>query len=50
MNYTRKNTSGFRIEGVLLDVVGGVLSLLQLFIDAGLNDDWDAITGDPAKL
>ena len=50
VNYTRKNTSGFRIEGILLDVAGGGLSLIQLFIDSGLNNDWDAVTGDPAKL
>ena len=50
MNYKRKATVGFAIEGVLLDFVGGILSLLQLFIDSSLEVDWSGVTGNPAKF
>lgn len=35
----------------MLDLTGGLLSLLQLMIDAQLiNHDWSDVTGDPGKL
>lgn len=51
LNRQRKSTKGFSIEAVLLDFAGGVLSLLQLVIDAGLiQHDWSGVTGDFGKL
>jgi cystinosin len=51
LNYRRKSTQGFAIEGILLDMTGGVLSFLQLIIDAQIiNHDWSDVTGDPGKL
>lgn len=51
LNFSRKSTRGFAIEGITLDVTGGLLSLLQLFIDAQIiNHDWSDVTGDPGKL
>jgi cystinosin len=51
LNFKRKSTKGFAIWGILLDAGGGLLSLLQLVIDAQiLNHDWSKVTGDPGKL
>jgi cystinosin len=50
VNYKRKSTVGWRISQVLLDVLGGVLSILQLVIDSSLQNDWSGITGNPAKF
>ncbi|PWZ02038.1 PQ-loop-domain-containing protein [Testicularia cyperi] len=50
LNADRKSTSGFSIENILLDLTGGVLSLGQLFLDAGIQADWSAVLGDPGKL
>jgi cystinosin len=51
LNFKRKSTRGFAIMGILLDVAGGILSLLQLFIDAQLiNHDWSGVTGNRGKL
>ena len=35
---------------MLLDTLGGVLSLLQLFVDSALQDDWSGLTGNPMKF
>jgi len=35
---------------MLLDLNGGVLSLVQLVLDASLQSDWSGITGNPVKL
>ena len=50
VNYKRKSTVGWSIWQILLDVTGGVLSILQLVIDSSLQDDWSGITGNPVKL
>ncbi|KAL2397730.1 Cystinosin-like protein [Exophiala dermatitidis] len=50
VNYKRKSTQGWSILQILFDITGGVLSLLQLVIDASLQDDWSGITGNPLKL
>lgn len=51
LNRQRKSTKGFSIEAILLDFAGGVLSLLQLVIDAGLiQHEWSGVTGDFGKL
>ncbi|KAI9752718.1 MAG: hypothetical protein M4579_005517 [Chaenotheca gracillima] len=49
-NYKRKSTTGWSIEQVLLDFVGGILSILQLILDSSLQNDWSGITGNPVKL
>lgn len=35
---------------ILLDFIGGVLSLAQLIIDSALQADWSGITGNPVKF
>ena len=49
-NYRNKSTHGWSIYQILLDFVGGVLSLSQLGIDSYLQQDWSGITGNPVKL
>ena len=49
-NYNRKSTVGWSIEQILMDLLGGVLSIAQLVIDSGLQGDWSGITGNPVKL
>lgn len=49
-NYKRKSTEGWAIGGMVLDVIGGVASLVQLVIDSGLQSDWSGLTGNPVKL
>ena len=49
-NYRNQSTDGWCIEQILLDVIGGVLSLVQLVIDSSLQNDWSGITGNPMKL
>ncbi|KAF2197004.1 hypothetical protein GQ43DRAFT_403946 [Delitschia confertaspora ATCC 74209] len=50
VNYKRKSTVGWSIWTILLDIIGGVLSLAQLIIDSSLQADWSGITGNPVKL
>ncbi len=50
MNYKRQSTDGWSIGQILLDFSGGVLSLLQLLIDASFQPDWSGIVGNPVKL
>lgn len=50
LNYKRKSMRGFRIDAIMLDVLGSVLSIAQLLIDAALAHDWSAVTGNPAKF
>ena len=35
---------------MLLDLVGGVLSFVQLIIDSSLQGDWSGVTGNPVKF
>ena len=51
-NYRNRSTQGWSIAQVLLDFVGGILSLAQLVIDTYLQPgkDWSGITGNPVKL
>ena len=37
MNYKRQSTYGWSIGGVLLDITGGTLSILQMFLLAYNN-------------
>ncbi|KAF1984190.1 hypothetical protein K402DRAFT_395857 [Aulographum hederae CBS 113979] len=50
LNYKRKSTVGWSIGQILLDFVGGVLSIMQLIIDSSLQADWSGVTGNPAKF
>ncbi|KAF3912226.1 Cystinosin [Arthrobotrys entomopaga] len=48
-NYLNKSTEGFSIYQILLDFFGGLLSLVQLGIDAGLEGSWEGVTGNLVK-
>lgn len=50
MNFQLKSTEGWSIGNVLLDFTGGSLSILQMFLLAYNNDDWDSIFGDFTKF
>lgn len=49
-NYRNKSTHGWSIEQILLDFIGGILSLSQLGIDSYIQRDWSGVTGNPVKL
>ncbi|KAJ1521912.1 hypothetical protein ONE63_002248 [Megalurothrips usitatus] len=50
MNYRRKSTTGWSIGNILCDFTGGVLSVLQMVLDAYNYDDWTSIFGSPTKF
>uniref|UniRef100_A0A182NS31 Cystinosin homolog n=1 Tax=Anopheles dirus TaxID=7168 RepID=A0A182NS31_9DIPT len=50
MNYQRKSTEGFAISNRLLDLAGGLLSLLQMMLNSWNYDDWQSIVGSPVKF
>jgi cystinosin len=50
LNYERQSTAGWSIGTILLDLAGGVLSMVQLVLDSSLQSDWSGITGNPVKL
>eukprot|EP00887_Chlorella_sp_A99_P004367 scaffold15.g4367.t1 len=50
LNYKLKSTVGWNIWNVLLDAEGGLLSLVQLFMDSGITHDWSPVTGNPIKF
>lgn len=35
---------------MLLDFTGGLLSVVQLCMDCGINGDWSGAVGDPVKF
>ncbi|XP_033335279.2 lysosomal cystine transporter cystinosin isoform X1 [Megalopta genalis] len=49
-NYKRKSTVGWSIGNILLDFTGGILSMLQMILNAYNYDDWDSIFGDATKF
>lgn len=49
-NYQRKSTVGWSIGNILLDLTGGLLSILQMILLAGNFDDWTTIFGNPTKF
>ncbi|XP_026671162.1 cystinosin homolog isoform X2 [Ceratina calcarata] len=49
-NYKRKSTVGWSIGNIFLDFTGGILSMLQMILNAYNYDDWDSIFGDPTKF
>lgn len=52
LNWRNRSTVGFKIDAVLMDVVGSVLSLGQLFVDAAIiqGGDWSSVTNNPGKF
>ncbi|XP_069703354.1 cystinosin homolog isoform X2 [Periplaneta americana] len=50
MNYKRKSTEGWSIGNIFLDFTGGMLSMLQMILNAYNYNDWDSIFGDPTKF
>ena len=50
VNYKRRSTVGWSIWQILFDLIGGVLSIMQLVIDSSLQNDWSGLTGNPVKL
>jgi cystinosin len=50
LNYKRQSTSGWDIKQILLDLSGGVLSLVQLILDSSFEADWSGVTGNPIKF
>ncbi|KAI9023433.1 PQ loop repeat-domain-containing protein [Hyaloraphidium curvatum] len=50
LNYQRRSTAGWSITNIWLDATGGVLSLLQLLLDAAVSGHWEGVVGNPVKL
>ena len=50
LNFQRKSTVGWSIHNVLLDFVGGSLSVAQLAMDCSITGDWSGAIGDPVKF
>lgn len=49
-NYRHKSTRGWSVGNILLDLSGGLASLLQMVLVAHNSRDWDSLTGNPTKL
>uniref|UniRef100_A0A336LCR6 Cystinosin homolog n=1 Tax=Culicoides sonorensis TaxID=179676 RepID=A0A336LCR6_CULSO len=50
LNYRRKSTAGWSIGNIILDFTGGILSMLQMILNAYNYNDWVSIFGDPTKF
>ncbi|POS88432.1 hypothetical protein EPUL_000027 [Erysiphe pulchra] len=50
INYLNKSTKGFAMDQILLDLSGGIASVLQLAVDSYYQGDWSGVTGNPTKL
>ncbi|KAI8063562.1 PQ loop repeat-domain-containing protein [Gongronella butleri] len=50
LNYRRKSTLGWSVHLILLDMLGGVFSVVQLVLDAYIERDWTGVEGDIVKL
>ncbi|KAF1807762.1 PQ loop repeat-domain-containing protein [Mucor lusitanicus] len=50
LNYKRQSTQGWSIGFIFWDLSGGLLSILQLLLDAYIDGDWSGIEGDNVKL
>jgi len=50
LNYRTKKIDGFSMNQIILDLIGGTLSLLQLGIDSALEGSWDGVKGNLVKL
>ena len=49
-NYRHKSTKGWSVGNILLDMSGGLASLVQMMLVAHNSSDWDSLTGNPTKL
>ncbi|CAF1169861.1 unnamed protein product, partial [Didymodactylos carnosus] len=49
-NYRRKSTEGWSIGNIVLDLTGGICSLLQMFLLALNYNDWSSLFGSPTKF
>ncbi|KAI8091899.1 PQ loop repeat-domain-containing protein [Thamnidium elegans] len=45
INYKRKSTQGWSVQYIIWDLSGGVLSIIQLLLDAYIDGDWSGIEG-----
>ncbi|KAI8337340.1 PQ loop repeat-domain-containing protein [Blakeslea trispora] len=45
VNYKRQSTQGWSIQYISWDLAGGLLSIVQLLIDAHIDGDWTGIEG-----
>ena len=50
LNKSRQSTVGWNVLNVILDLIGGLLSLLQLVGDCASMNDWSGLVGNPTKL
>lgn len=50
MNYKRKSTQGWSIGLVILQLSGGIFSVLQMILDSYNYNDWASIFGNPTKF
>lgn len=51
LNYQRKSTSGWSICNVILDLAGGILSVMQIFLDCWIEGSgWSGVKGILPKL
>ena len=50
LNYTTKSTVGWSIENIILDLGGGMLSIVQMIIDAFILNSWTPFIGNPVKF
>ncbi|KAA0186653.1 Cystinosin [Fasciolopsis buskii] len=50
MNCRRRSTVGWSIGNICLDMTGGLLSILQMFIIAYNFDDYGSVFGSPTKV
>ena len=48
LNY--KRTVGWSMENVLLDLTGGLLSVVQLLIDGITTNNWESVVAYPVKF
>lgn len=49
-NYRHRSTVGWSIWQILLDLLGGFLSIAQQCVDSWMQRDWSGITGNPVKF
>lgn len=49
-NHRRRSTKGWAINSMLLDIIGSVSSLAQLFLDGYLNNDIGSVWANTSKL
>jgi cystinosin len=50
LNWLRQSTEGWNIMQIILDLMGGLLSSLQLILDANDTGDWGGVIGNIQKL